>query len=555
MKVAGYVRVSTPFQAKKGESLKTQETEIKKFAKDKGWDLVKIYKDEGLSGSKAESRPGFMKMINDSSRDKFEGIIFSRLSRFARNAGDFLHFNDRLKDNGVSLISIKEGIDPTNKTGKLMMGLLALIAEWERETIREQMSENKMARWKDYRTFLGKPPFGYVWNKEKKKLEINEDEAETYKRVVDMYCNLGVSFKDIALKLREESIKCKKAYFSSTTISYMLKNPAYYGNYVLNKTEYEYNPNSGRHRRTKKPKPASEHITFPIPPIISKTEWDKIQKKTSFNRVKSKRSTYVQNEYWLRDLLICKECGGKIKPHHGGKRKDGTFPRYYSCYWADASKKTLTLANKKRCKTPLIRAKSIETEVWKNLFSRFLIYPQFREEFVPLIDKVKYDSEEKALDDKLKRLNKELKKKQNARKRLYDAFEDDGFDKNELGQRLNKNQNEILEIEAHLSEAQQRLENIKMAKENDHLLKDFLNNKPDVLKKIAKDIWALSAEDKKKVAESMIDEKVKVDWYLEEWGKKVEQPHFDSTFNLSILNDLMSQNKILLSKDSTDHFC
>ena len=73
------------------------------FAKIKEWELIKVYEDRGVSGSKAENRPGFMDMMKDAQQGLFNGIIFSRLSRFARNAVDFLNYRDKLKDYGISI--------------------------------------------------------------------------------------------------------------------------------------------------------------------------------------------------------------------------------------------------------------------------------------------------------------------------------------------------------------------------------------------------------------------------------------------------------------------
>ena len=116
-RAVGYIRVSTRDQAEKGESLKTQEKQIKDFAQLKNWQLVKIYRDEGLSGFKAENRPGFQQMITHGKDGQFTGIVFTKLSRFARRLSDFLKYRDELKESGVELFSIKEGVDPTTKTG------------------------------------------------------------------------------------------------------------------------------------------------------------------------------------------------------------------------------------------------------------------------------------------------------------------------------------------------------------------------------------------------------------------------------------------------------
>jgi site-specific DNA recombinase len=146
-KVAGYIRVSSPAQAAEGESLNTQKTQIEQFVKMKNWTLTKIYEDAGLSGGKAETRPAFQEMIRDAERRAFEGIVFTKLSRFARSASDFLRYRDRLRKYDVYLFSIKEGLDPQSKVGQLLMGFLAMVAEWDKENIREQMEENKIARW------------------------------------------------------------------------------------------------------------------------------------------------------------------------------------------------------------------------------------------------------------------------------------------------------------------------------------------------------------------------------------------------------------------------
>ena len=81
--VVGYCRVSTHSQAVEGESLELQKQEISNFANSKNWELVDIYEDAGISGFNAESRPSFKKMVGDAGNSEFQGIVFSKLSRFA----------------------------------------------------------------------------------------------------------------------------------------------------------------------------------------------------------------------------------------------------------------------------------------------------------------------------------------------------------------------------------------------------------------------------------------------------------------------------------------
>ena len=176
-RTAGYVRVSTGIQASEGESLDTQKEQIQQYCKLHDRELVNIYEDAGISGGKAEKRPAFMKMIRDAKNGNFNYVIFSKLSRFARNARDYHYYQKELEGYNVSLVSIKENIDPTTYNGRLMAGIFALLAEWERDMIREQMTENKMAKWRDKRMFTGQPPYGYYWDKKACVFKDNEDES------------------------------------------------------------------------------------------------------------------------------------------------------------------------------------------------------------------------------------------------------------------------------------------------------------------------------------------------------------------------------------------
>lgn len=226
-RAVGYIRVSTLAQAKDGESLDTQKDQIKAFCQIKGWNIVKIYEDAGISGAKAKGRLGFLEMMSDAKVGKFDIVVFTKLSRFARNSRDYHHFQYELEKHNVSLSSIKENIDPTSHNGKLMAGIFALLAEWERDMIREQMVENKMAKWRDLRMFTGHPPYGYSWNKKKCKLEENIKESEILTLMFSWYTKLGFSMRDIVQRLKNEGYKSRRRDWTNGTLSGIMKNPCY----------------------------------------------------------------------------------------------------------------------------------------------------------------------------------------------------------------------------------------------------------------------------------------------------------------------------------------
>ena len=182
-----------------------------------------------------------------------------------------------------------------------------------------------------------------------------------------MYLNHGMGYKDIAIMLRNEGIKCKRAYFTGTHIGYILKNKCYTGHYIRNTKKYKGN------RKLKEDKPVSQHITIEIEPLIDLVTWEKIQDKINFNKTKTKRTS--NPEYWLRNVLKCAECGASVKPKNAGKRKDGTSHRYYICYWAGASPRDLAEKGKKeKCSLPFIRAEKLENLVLMELVDMLTLY-------------------------------------------------------------------------------------------------------------------------------------------------------------------------------------
>lgn len=517
-KAAGYIRVSSDVQIH-GESLSTQKKQIRNYCKAREWKLVKIYEDKGYSGSTIK-RPAFQFMMDGAKDGRFEILVIRDLSRAARNSRELLNVVEELKQYNVSITSIKENIDFTGPYGEAMLTILSAVVQLELSVISERMKENKFARWAEGRTFVGKPPYGYRWNKKDKRLEIVPKEAEIYKRIVKMYLDEGLSMKAIALKLSDEGIKCKRAKFSSPVISYMIKNTAYYGNYVLNKKKYVYNPETGRHSRTNDEKPASEHINFNIPAIIDKGTFDLLQEKTKFNKIKSKRPNNANEAYWLRDILRCGVCGGKIVAHHGSRRKDGTFPRYYSCYWSTASPQTLSLSEKKdKCILPHLKAKRIETRVWLRIRDRMGLtlsgikahaklgkgtWKQDDDGLTVLLDG--WESPLKDLKKQQERIKNELKKLNRKRQRVLGLLNDDDFNKNEMSSLLQENRNDILGKEAKLKELVEKIADLSEFAENRKFFSKFAKDNRKALEQIREEMDTLTPRHKKLIIESMTPE-------------------------------------------------
>lgn len=164
VKAAGYVRVSSKEQID-GESLSTQRQSIKNYCKAQGWKLTDIYADEGISGGSVKKRHALLQCMYDGQNGKFNVLVIHRLSRFGRNARELLINHDELSKADIQLQSISEGIDFNSKYGKAMLGMFAIVAELERDIIREQMLENRIARAKKGIPTAGKLPFARTFDK------------------------------------------------------------------------------------------------------------------------------------------------------------------------------------------------------------------------------------------------------------------------------------------------------------------------------------------------------------------------------------------------------
>ena len=183
---AGYVRVSSPGQATEQKtSPENQESEIRKYAKNNDLRIVEIYKDLGVSGKTSE-RPQLQQLLQDAESKRFEVVVVHRLSRFGRNARDLLNHYAKLKEAGVSLCSIKEGIDFSSHTGKLVLTILAAIDELEREIIVETTLENKIRKAMNG-VPVGPKPYGRIFDRETGTWSLDEKKAKLIQKAADEF--------------------------------------------------------------------------------------------------------------------------------------------------------------------------------------------------------------------------------------------------------------------------------------------------------------------------------------------------------------------------------
>ncbi len=130
MKAAIYCRVSTTEQ-----NASMQVEELRAYCSRRQWEIAEEFVDAGVSGSK-ESRPALNRLLADAKRRKFDAVLVYRYDRFARSLRHLVNALAEFDALGIHFVSLHEGVDTSTPNGRLVFGIFASIAEFERELIR-----------------------------------------------------------------------------------------------------------------------------------------------------------------------------------------------------------------------------------------------------------------------------------------------------------------------------------------------------------------------------------------------------------------------------------
>src|SRR6202040_3623900 len=148
-----YLRVSTIEQ-----TTANQERELREIATRMGCEIVKVYKDHGISGAKGrDKRPAFDALCQDATRRRFDIVMAWSVDRLGRSLQDLIGFLSELHALGIDLMLHQQGLDTTTPAGKAMFQMMGVFAEFERSIIQERVRAG-LARAKSEGKTLGRPP-------------------------------------------------------------------------------------------------------------------------------------------------------------------------------------------------------------------------------------------------------------------------------------------------------------------------------------------------------------------------------------------------------------
>ena len=182
-----YTRVSTDDQAREGTSLAEQRDRLQAYCKSQGWQIHDVYEDDGFSGKNLD-RPAMQRLIEDARQKQFDVVVVYKLDRLSRSQKDVLYLlEDVFEPAGIGFKSATEPFETTTPFGKAVIGMLAVFAQLERDTIQARTQGGKHRRLAEGALVSVPRTFGYTYDKANKQLLVNPAEAEWVRRIFQWY--------------------------------------------------------------------------------------------------------------------------------------------------------------------------------------------------------------------------------------------------------------------------------------------------------------------------------------------------------------------------------
>ena len=204
LRVAAYCRVSSD----SSDQLHSYAAQIRKYTAEIGshedWELVDIYADEGLTGTRMDKREDFNRMLSDCRKGRIDKVLVKSVSRFARNTKDCLAALRELMSLGVTVYFEKENINTETLTTELMVSVSGALAQQESISISQNQRISYKRRMERGEFITCTAPLGYRLVNGKN-LEIIPEEAKLIRWIFESYLS-GHSTKWIAARMTEQGI-------------------------------------------------------------------------------------------------------------------------------------------------------------------------------------------------------------------------------------------------------------------------------------------------------------------------------------------------------------
>ncbi len=329
IKIAAYCRVSTD-KDDQLSSLETQKQFFEEYAAFHRYHLVELYADEGISGTKLKNRKAFNKMMADARKGCFQRVFVKDISRFARNAVDFLNSIRELKAMGIKCEFVNANL--STEDGEFTLGILALVAQEESSNLSKRVKFGKTKN-----AEKGKVP-NFVFGYDKTPgdlfhLNINEKEASVVKKIFRLYTIDQYGTGKIAQLLNQDGLRTKRGcLWSQNAVSRILTNPIYIGSVINGKEEVADFLTGIRKKRPQDNWLVSENKRLAI---VDGETFQTAQKRLEENRrTFQKKRKRESGKYLFSSLIQCQCCS------YGFRRVHKTFLKGEYTKWVCSGRNT-----------------------------------------------------------------------------------------------------------------------------------------------------------------------------------------------------------------------
>lgn len=435
MNIAAYCRVSTDKEDQLN-SLEAQKRFFAEYTKRTGDDLVRLYADEGISGTKIKNRKEFLRMMSDAEKGIFDMVVVKDISRFARNTVDLLQNIRKLKSLGIETQFLTANMTSMGNS-EFVLTIFGALAQEESANTSKRVKFGKRVN-----AEKGKVPnIVYGYDKiagEYFDMTINQKEAQTVRDIFHWYSEEGYGAAKIANMLNERNAKTKRGCnWSSVAVCRILTNELYAGRIINGKQEVADFLTGKRKERQREDWLIVERPELRIvdDETFGKTQEILAARGKTFKLDKERQS----NKYLFSTLIKCKECGWSYRRVE--RKYKNTYARWV-CSGRNAK-------GAESCPNKTTLEENELIEILEKYFVKILADKK------GVIDYVVNEFERiyKAKDENInyeKELKSQLEKLTNERQKYMDMYTDDLISREELNQKIGGSRKKIEKLENEL---------------------------------------------------------------------------------------------------------
>ncbi|KAB8333678.1 recombinase family protein [Scytonema tolypothrichoides VB-61278] len=359
----GYVRVSSEEQAEEGFSLAAQERAIRLYCELHGLALIKVYIDDGYSGTNGE-RPALKRLLEDAQVGTFKTVIVHKFDRWARNTELLLHTIRRLTEKNIAFVSISEQVDCSTPAGKMMLTIIASTAQFHSDNLSVEVRKGILEKVQQG-YWHGPYPVGY--KKGPDGALIASEDASAVILAFQLYATGQYSFADVARELNARGHriynqqKQKRVLFDKWNVQAILKNQVYRG-YV----KYNGQLFPGKHA-----------------PLIDEATCQKVEAIMGRHAAKRGRVSLRSDSTGggsLTELAYCEHCGSRMHYQPSTSQTSRRYG-YYRCAGCD----------KMTCSARGVRSDKVEEQM-RQIVGMMALPREWREEVISRAEQLLGDS-------------------------------------------------------------------------------------------------------------------------------------------------------------------